>query len=317
MRLRVSGIDEDRERQLQQEEECTTIAAITTDYNTIDRVPYFGLMFEIFPRMDLELLTIELDIRIPRGETDPDLSIEVYSMIGSYELLKAYDDARWSLVSTSKLVPVPGGGGGIIPSNEFAPLQIKAKERMSLYISMKGPYIDFNAFALDKTGELQLRTSEMDILVGVGYNSYNFPGTFDTILDPQFAGTLHVRKTAECSLFIATTTVEYNVLVGEELSSELMGEISQVFDDAINTLMQTDSTLLEYQQKFGLEKKDETKTGRAEYSGKVNCLCAFFDDGPSSRLFVAYSPYFRLLSTELWILSDVLHAYSRNLQSLR
>jgi hypothetical protein len=292
MMLRSSGIDVDGERQLQ-EEECTTIATVTTEYSTVDRTPYFGLMFEIFPSMDLELLTIELDIRIPRGETNPDLSIEVYSMIGSYELLNAYDDARWTLVSTSNLVPVPGGGGAIIPSNEFTPLKIKSKERMSLYISMKGPYIDYNAFALDKTGELQMRTAEMDILVGVGYNSYNFPGSFDRTVSPQFAGALHVRRTAECSLFIATTTVEYNVLVGEELSSELMAEINKLFDDAVNALMETsNSALLEYQQNFALEKTDETRSGRAEYSGKVNCLRAFFDDdGPSSRLSVAYSPF--------------------------
>jgi hypothetical protein len=266
----MRNIDKVGHRQLlEEEEECTTIAALNTTYNDDTRIPpYVGIMFEIFPWMDLELLTIEFDVRIPEGERDVDLSVEVYTMLGSFEMLKAFNDNRWILVSETKAALLPGGGGAIIPAQEFNALAIRAEERRSFYVTMKKPYLDYNVMALDKTGELQMRTPELDMLVGVGFNEYKFPGDFDRTLDPQFAGVLHVRRTSKCVLLRSTTTVEYDFLLDQKTTATLMSDYNQYMEDAITDMMQKNSALLSYKKNFAMEKSQPTRTVRLDYEGK-------------------------------------------------
>jgi hypothetical protein len=260
----------DGERQLQGVEECTTIAAIKTLYNSDSRVPpYVGIMFEIFPKMDLELLTLELDLTIPNGVTDADLSVEVYTMDGSFELLKAYSPSGWTQIADATATLLPGGQGAIIPSAQFTPLKLEAEERRSFYVTMKKPYLDHTVMALQKTGELQMRTPELDILVGVGYNEYKFSEEYDRLLDPQFAGVLHVRRTADCALMVTTTTVEYNFLVEQETSTELLSEVSDAMNNAMEKLMQANPVLKGFQKDFDLKISELARSGRKEYEGTL------------------------------------------------
>lgn len=249
------------------EEECSTVAAVNTTYNNDDRVPtYTGVMFEMFPQMDMELLTIELDLRIPEDEPDVDLSVEVYTMAGSYELLKAYDADRWTLVAEATAVLLPGGGA-IIPASEFSSLTITAEQRRSFYITMKKSYIDHNVMALQKTGELQMRTPEFDLFVGVGFHEYKFPGDYDRNLDPQFAGVLHLRRTAECSKLVTTTTLTYDFLLNEAPTGERIAQVNQLVDDAVETMLQKNADLSSYTRNYDLEKNALARTGRKAYVG--------------------------------------------------
>ena len=268
MKNNNTSIETLQEREL--EEECTTTVAINTTFNSDTRVPtYTGIMFEIFPRMDLELLTIELDLRIPEDEVeDADLSVELYTMQGSYELLKAYSENRWSLVTKGTAVILPGGQGAIIPATEFTPFKIEAKERRSFYVTMKRSYLDHNVMALQKTGELQMRTPELDILVGVGFHQYKFPGDYDRLLDPQFAGVLHLQRTAECELLTTTTTVELVYIVEAEATAQLLTDLSNSVDQAIADLLAADPDLQRYQNEFNLQVNQKASSSRKEYEGK-------------------------------------------------
>jgi hypothetical protein len=288
-------IDKVGERQLlEEEEECTMITALNTTYNHDERnSPYVGIMFEIFPRMDLELLTIEFDVRIPEDERDVDLSVEVYTMPGSFEILKAYESDRWTLVTETKAALLPGGGGAIIPAQAFNALAISARERRSFYVTMKKPYLDYNVMALDKTGELQMRTRELDLLVGVGLNEYKFPGDFDRTLDPQFAGVLHVRSTSKCTatpLLLSTTMVDYDFLLNQKMTATIMSDYNEYMDDAITNLMQTSSALLNYKDNFALKYIKPIRTIRMDYEGTMN------DDSLYCCFLTRWRGYSRFLS---------------------
>jgi hypothetical protein len=94
-------------------------------------------MFEIYPNMDLELLTMELDVRIDGTGGQPDLWVEVYTLVGSYELFEAYTADRWTLVTETNAVLLPGGQGAIIPTSDFNKVEMKAGERRSFYVTFR------------------------------------------------------------------------------------------------------------------------------------------------------------------------------------
>jgi hypothetical protein len=271
MRLTAPGAISVRDRQLQLEGECTTIKALNTTYNSDDRVPpYVGVMFEIFPRMDLELLTLQLDVRIPPEEQNSDLSVEVYTMKGSYQAVEAYsyDPSQWHLLTQTVGVLFPEGQGLVIPTKDFNTLHITSGEKRSFYVTMKRPYIDHNVMALQKTGELQMQSEELDIYVGVGFNEYKFPGDYDRTIDPQFAGVMHFRKTTECIAAVVTTTVMFPFLLDQEATPQLVASINQYIDDAIKALMKQNSALKSYQKFYGLQQYQETTTSAEPFDGK-------------------------------------------------
>ena len=259
------------DRLLQLEGDCTSLKALNTTYNLDERVPtYVGIMFEISPKVDMELLTLELDVRIPEGDGDVDLSVEVYSMKGSFEVLEAYDydPNKWFLISKTTGVLLPGKKGLIIPTNDFNTLEITRGERRSFYVTMKKPYLDHNVMALQKTGELQLRTDDLDLLVGVGFNEYKFPGDFDRMLDPQFAGILHYRRTTECKRATSTTTVDYALLLEETVTPKLVTNVNRYIEEAVLQLFQQNSVLKTYQKYYGLQPLYETKTTAKTFEGR-------------------------------------------------
>ena len=249
-------------------EKCSTLTTVQTDFNEDDRIPAFvGIMFETYPRVDLELQTLELDVRFPEGR-DVDMTVEVYEMEGSFELLKAYDERRWTKIVETELVML-SRSKAIIPASHFPSFSMAAKKRKSFYVSLTGPYLDYTAVALEKTGELQKRTPDLDVFVGVGFNKAHFPGDFDKNLDPQFAGVMHFKKTDECQPggLPTETTVEYHYLIDKERSQDLMLAVNDAVEEAVNNLLGTSSTLQIYQEKYGLALSDIVKTGKKDYSG--------------------------------------------------
>lgn len=137
-----------------------------------------------------------------------------------------------------------------------------------LTLHVNTQYIDFIADALQKSGEVQLATPELDISVGVGFHEYKFPGDFDRTLDPQFAGVLHVRRSGECSLFVKNTKVTYSYLVEAEPTPELAAQLVDAVQGAIKSLMETDSVLLSYQKEFGLVQLEQPISSMDNNSGR-------------------------------------------------
>ena len=152
---------------------------------------------------------------------------------------------------------------------------------------MKESYLDHNVMALDKTGETAIETPEMEILVGVGFQSYKFPGKYDTNLDPQFAGVLHVRKTTECTLQVSESTVQYSFLIDDAVNGATMVELNNVIRNALKTIFAEDETLLVYQSEYRLTIPEAPKTGRDAYDGKsIFVPCFLWSDWAGSSPFL-------------------------------
>jgi hypothetical protein len=121
-----------------------------------------------------------------------------------------------------------------------------------------------------------MTTPELDISVGVGFNEYKFPGDFDRTLDPQFAGVFHLRRSGECSLFVKNTELTFSYLVEAEPTPEISSQLVEAVQEAIKSLMATDSILQSYQKQFGLVQLMEPIGTMDNNSGKyfvvLNCI---------------------------------------------
>lgn len=258
---------------------CGNVRAVSTVLNELEDIPtYYGIMFEVLPLSDLELLTLEFGIRIPSVEADnPDLSVEIFSLVGSYELLKAYKSDRWTKVIETQAVPLPAGSGtAIIPAVKFPKIKLKRNQRRSFYISMKRPYLNVHAEALDKTGETAAETDQLKVMVGVGYNAYNFPGEFDNRLDPQFSGTLFFKGSPEnCNLQMESTSVEYSFLFGQKTDVKFMLKVDEIINRAIPKLVESSATLKDYAKRFSLKISRDTESRQKDYDSTSSIVPDF------------------------------------------
>jgi hypothetical protein len=251
-------------RQLQTGQ-CDVNTALNTTYNPNPAViPYVGIMFSIFSRKPFEILTMELDIRFGNS-TDLDLSVEVYTYKGRYEII--FDDPSvWTLIANTTLVPAPEGTGAIIPVGDFDTVSMGKLERRSFYITMKSAIMDYNVAALAKTDEIALQNPDMDLLVGVGFSEYKFPEAIDTLVDPQFTGVLHYTKKSTCGE--VSSTVDYEFILDEQLRIETLGDLTTLIDAAVADIMLQDSGLIAFQEIHALQKDGDSQTTTELYTGK-------------------------------------------------
>jgi hypothetical protein len=249
-------------RQLQTGQ-CATNTALNTTYNAHpDVVPYVGIMFSIFSKNPLEILTMELDIRFDNAT---DLSVEVYSYQGRYDLV--YNDPSvWTMIANTTAVPAPEGTGAIIPVNDFDTVSMGRLERRSFYITMKSPSLDYNVAALAKTDEIALQTPDIDLLVGVGFSEYKFPEAIDPLVNPQFTGVIHYARKATCGK--VSTSIEYLFILDEQLRIEVLGDLTRFVDAALTDIMLQDSGLQVFQEMHGLQKDGDAQTAAELYPGK-------------------------------------------------
>jgi hypothetical protein len=253
-------------RQLQAGQ-CAVNTALNTTHNAHpDIVPYVGIMFSIFSKNPLEILTMELDIQF--GDST-DLSVEVYTYGGRYDLV--YNDPSvWRMIANTTAVPAPEGGTGVIvPVNEFDTVSMGRMERRSFYITMKSPILDYNVAALAKTNEVALQTPDMDLLVGVGFSEYKFPEAIDPLVDPQFTGVIHYARKAACADKVSTS-VDYLFILDEQLRTEVWRDLTRFVDAAVIDIMLQDSGLQIFQEMHDLKKDvDFAQTTTEVYPGKL------------------------------------------------
>jgi len=240
--------------------------AINTTYNNDHRIePFRAIMFEVVPKKDLKLLTFELDVSVFPWST-PDLSVEVYTLVGGFE---GRDDQRhaWTLVANTTGVLLPYSEGMIIPTSGFEPVQLKKRERRSFYISLKEKILDYNLRASGHIGGVFSSIPEMDIFVGAGYDvSYQFPGLFSRIADPQFAGVMYFQPT-DCNQERVVTEVNLDMLLEKELTSDLSFQASVSMEETISQMLASSPSLVGYQNHFGMEKSNSIQTFRRNYQG--------------------------------------------------
>lgn len=259
-------------RQLQAVEQCVATTSLNTTYNDVAEVPpYTGIMFEIFARTNIEILTFEMDLRM---ENATDLSVEIYSLEGPFALL-VNNASAWELVAKTVAIPEPGGNGVIVPVGDFSPVKMAERTKRSFYVTMKGPYLDHRVNALQKTGEVQISMPDIEIFVGAGLTEYKFPGKIDRLVQPQFAGVIHYTKTADCNKIVSTTLVEYKLLLDRV---DLFLEANAAIAAAIDKLMQSNEVLNGYVEEFKLQIAQPAVTEKQAFSSTYLCRIRFGDE---------------------------------------
>jgi hypothetical protein len=249
-------------RQLQTDQ-CAVNIALNTTYNANkDVVPFVGIMFSVFAKTPIDILSMELDIRFGNST---DLSVEVYSYSGRYELI--YNDPTyWTLVANTTAVPAPEGTGVIIPVGYFDTVSIGQLERQSFYITMKSPILQYNVAALVKTDEVALQTLDLDLLAGIGFTEYKFPEEISTLVDPQFTGVIHYTRKNACGQ--VSSTVDYEFVLDEELRAGVLEDLARKVDAAVTDIMQKDSGLQVLQEIHSLKKDGDALAATDLFKGK-------------------------------------------------
>lgn len=208
---------------------------------------------------DLDVLTFELDIRWDLNPTD--LSVEVYTLAGSYDKLFHQPDA-WDQLAATNLVLAPEGNSAVIPVADFKTLHVPARERRSFYVTMKGPFLDQTVYGLQKTGDVHVKGDDLQLLVGSGFTSYKFPDAIDTVLHPQFAGVVHYKKSFACDDTQASTTnVEFQLIFEKnELDGALVSNTNAAIGRAVGGLLESNANLRSFVEKYGLQMRSAPET---------------------------------------------------------
>jgi len=229
---------------------CSTNRSFNTTYNDNEDVPpYTGIMFEVTAIGDpLRVLTLELDLRL---ENATDLTVEVYSHAGRF--VEVFDKPEaWDKVASTKAVVSRGGDAAIIPVQYFTPVRIGANQRQSFYVTMTGPYLDHSVYALQKTGDIQIRGDDLQLFVGAGLTEYPFTDKLDDILNPMFAGVIHYEKEHVCGEDLTITSYIDFPFLFEQLVSNLL-DVTTAISSVINELLKEDGELKSYISRFDLK----------------------------------------------------------------
>jgi hypothetical protein len=218
----------------------------------------------------IDITTFELDVNVDRALAEGSLDVEVYTIAEGFASF-VNDPSAWTPLTTTVGVPIPGGGGLLIPVQDFMPISMKADELRSFYITMKGPYIDNRVMGLDGTGDLDQDLDLLRLDVGAGLSEYKFPAKFDTMTNPKFAGVIHFTDTSsECGVAsntVAETFVEYKFLVDD---GGMDDSLITTIDDAVDAFLlaemdEADGYLKEYASTYSLVqdgKPSSTSGGR-------------------------------------------------------
>jgi hypothetical protein len=180
---------------------------------------------------------------------------------------------QWQIIARAEAIPMDPNDtskGALIPIDKFMPVLIDKKQRRSFYVTMNGPYLDYTANALQKSGELHRSSDDMNVLVGAGFSANRFPESgIDTSVDPQFAGVIHYKKNNDCDKLLISTSVVYNFLFNQPfLAPETPLRVNTAIDETVELLLEENPVLNGYKQEHGLHKLLSTKTDVLEYNSK-------------------------------------------------
>lgn len=271
------------------QDQCEVIKKVQTPYNDNDAVPvYAGIMFEMFSKSEIEILSFEIDIRV---KEKANLSVEVYTKQGGFSDA-VNDESLWEKVADTKLVRAPEGEGGIVPVADFATVSMPMRTKRSFYITMRKKFIESTVNALQKTGEKSYEGPDFDILTGSGLTTYKFPEKVDRIVNPMFAGVVHYQSVASCDSLKLSTELTFQFLVGQNSNPGFPAELNAALDGFVDSMLDTSASLKEYVSDAGLERVDPTRTGNVPFQSKSVTV-------PYSRT-VRYMPgYMASLSAQL------------------
>ena len=232
-----------------------------------DDMAFEGIMFNLKSQGGfVEVLTLELDVRV---EDKTDLAIEVYTYNGDFSNVHARPD-EWELLADTELVLYPDSSrGAIVPSHAFRPFTLGNGELRSLYVKMKGPWIDntINVF-LDDGEPVPNDNQHVVLYPGAGLTD-EFPLSYNKFTRPIFAGGLHLRTEGAC-LVTPQTRVDYIINTDKEVSDALLVSISEAVDATMESLLRVDSVLVGYQNDYELKQVDKSRSREINFSKVCN-----------------------------------------------
>lgn len=263
MTMLVLQANETAERQL--EETCYALSSFDTPYNKVaSAITYSGIMFDLFTKAEpLEILTLEIGVRLSAVD---DYSVQVYTTSGAY-LSKINDPSQWELVADAEGIPTPDGNGIIIPQRVFTNVNVGARERLSVYIQMKGPWVENRAEALKKTGELAFEGGDFNSYAGIGTGSL-FPDSPETTTDPQFSGKVHYQKPKACQ-DTTRSVIEFEFITGAGFDHSSLGPISRGLEAIANEYLMQEEWFVNQVSSAALKVESNTKTTTKPYNGGI------------------------------------------------
>lgn len=259
-------------------EGCLDAKALNTTFNgNKDSYLFAGIMFTLETKATaIDVTTLELDVELNLAE---DLRVEVYSYPGTYDVLMR-NPMPWQKLADTEAVANPSGGGVLIPVQDFDTASFRSNKLYSLYVTLRGQWLDSNAYALHKTGELAGDYEHFKLNVGTGLNS-RF-ALVDKTVPPKFAGVIHYDVKAECETPATTaeTVVEYGFLIDDDGTDDtvlktISNTVLQVLDSEIYE--NGSSSMGDYVSNHGLEKVGPpSSTRKTTDSGKFYPLYVSF-----------------------------------------
>lgn len=249
-------------------EQCQTLKQMDTPSNSVVGVPpHAGIMFDVFTGEHiLDLLTLEFDVHIQDLEN---MEVQVYSREGSFDSAIG-NSAAWEQLADTTLVQAPEGGGGVIvPVQDFKTLRMQPRQRRSFYITMKDQVINSPAQALQKTGDIAQRGDDMDVFVGLGFNEHGFPSNADNVVDPQFAGTIHYKRLEDCRESVTHTFARFYFLSeGDQPDQTLSDQMDAAMEAAMANILASDPQLQQYVETFSLQTTGTPRIITTPFQGK-------------------------------------------------
>lgn len=298
------------------QETCKEVRSLITPYNTVAGVPpVTGILFTITATKGVELLTFELGVVTNTSSAVDDLTVEVYSMKGEFFHLGDYlsyqnDEKLWTPLFQSNGTLDPQGAGMLLSMEEFMPIFLGAGDTFSFYITMKRPYLNCVAQALQKTGEVQADGEDFAVTVGAGLSEYKFPESINPIVDPQFSGRIYYRTKSDC---FTTTTVQFPFIFSQDLPID--DEIGPVVDQAMSEFLLKSAALKELSTSRWLEMAVPSEAKRDLYNGQCpnawsKCPRVVFRATISVRHHETIDPSW--LSVELYMADELLTTFLQN-----
>mmetsp|Transcript_16518 Transcript_16518/g.31399 ORF Transcript_16518/g.31399 Transcript_16518/m.31399 type:complete len:683 (+) Transcript_16518:145-2193(+) len=237
------------------------VAFYPFNYND-DVTAFHGIMFNLKGQGGfVEVLALELDVRL---KADTDLAVEVYSYNGDYSSVHG-DPGAWDLLADSYMVLYPdSSGGAVIPSHDFRPFTLGDGETKSLYIKMKGPWIDnsLNAF-LDEGEAVPNENEQLVIYPGAGLFE-DFATSYDASYLPIFAGNFHLRTQGACAE-VPETNVKYLIVTDNAVTDTMLANIAEAVDMTMETIFRVDTNLVGFQNDYDVKQVDKSVSVEVSY----------------------------------------------------
>lgn len=229
------------------QDDCLFTTSVKTPYSGWESAT--GTMFTLVPSMAMDILTFEFDAT----DYSTDLRTQVYYKPGDFSGATS-DASQWTLLANTVAQFDPDGVGAIIPASDFTTASLNAGESYSFYLHFLGGN---NVLKFTPASNLigqdfyTDESSAMTLQVGVALTEGPFPSKFSE--PAEFGGRIHYRTVQHCDSARSLTVVELEFAVDAEPVAELIADLSEAVQKAIDATVILDTELVKYSKFHSME----------------------------------------------------------------